>query len=63
MAIFIDIEELERIFNTSYYNSTLRGPEIARIIRIRFGQQEQKSAVNARNSKGSGFIQDGLPED
>jgi hypothetical protein len=51
------------MFKSTYRNSYLRGDEIARIIEIRYGQQEQKSAAYAGNSKSSGLLQDGLPED
>ena len=50
------------MFKSTYRNSYLRGDEIARIIEIRYGQ-EQKSAAYAGNSKSSGLLQDGLPED
>jgi|GEM_PF-2543735 len=63
MPTYIDVEDVAIIFETSYYKSTLSGPEVARILRIRFGQQDKKPNVNARNGKSSGFIQDGLPED
>jgi hypothetical protein len=61
--VYIDIDAVITMFKSTYRNSYLRGDEIARIIEIRYGQQEQKSAAYAGNSKGSGLLQDGLPED
>ena len=61
--VYIDIDSVITIFKSTYRNSYLRGDEIARIIEIRYGQQEQKSAAYAGNSKSSGLLQDGLPED
>ena len=61
--VYIDIDAVITMFKSTYRNSYLRGDEIARIIEIRYGQQEQKSAAYAENSKGSGLLQDGLPED
>lgn len=61
--VYIDIDAVITMFKSTYRNSYLRGDEIARIIEIRYGQQEQKSESYARNSKGSGLLQDGLPED
>ena len=63
MKSYIDLEQLIVMFKSTYRNSYLRGDEIARILEVRFGQQDQKSAAYARNSKDSGFLQDGLPED
>jgi hypothetical protein len=63
MPSYIDIEAVKLMFQSTYRNSYLRGDEIAKIIEIRYGQKDQKSATNARNSKSSGFLQDGLPED
>jgi hypothetical protein len=63
MAVYIDLEAVITMFKSTYRNSYLRGDEIARIIELRYGQQEQKSAAYARDSKGSGLLQDGLPED
>lgn len=63
MKSYIDLEQLIVMFKSTYRNSYLRGDEIAKILELRFGQQDQKSATNARNSKNSGFLQDGLPED
>jgi hypothetical protein len=63
MKSYIDLEQLVVMFKSTYRNSYLRGDEIAKILEVRFGQQEQKSSAYARNSKDSGFLQDGLPED
>ena len=60
--VYIDIDSVITMFKSTYRNSYLRGDEIARIIEIRYGQ-EQKSAAYAGNSKSSGLLQDGLPED
>jgi hypothetical protein len=61
--VYIDIEAVITMFKSTYRNSYLRGDEIARIIELRYGQQEQKSSAYARDSKSSGLLQDGLPED
>lgn len=63
MPTYIDIEAVKLMFNTSYRFSTLRGDEIAKILEIRFGQGHKKPITDARNSKSSGLLQDGLPED
>jgi len=63
MAVYIDIEAVITMFKSTYRNSYLRGDEIARIIELRYGQQEQKSSSYARDGKSSGLLQDGLPED
>jgi hypothetical protein len=63
MPVYIDLEELKILFGSTYRHSTLRGDEWIRILNIRYGQQEQKSAAYARDSKSSGFVSDGLPED
>ena len=63
MPVFTDIQAVITMFKSTYRNSYLRGDEIARILEIRYGQQEQKSSSYAASSKGSGFLQDGLPED
>ena len=63
MPIYIDKDAILTMFKSTYRNSYLRGDEIAKIIEIRYGQQEQKSAAYAGNSKSSGLLQDGLPED
>jgi hypothetical protein len=63
MPSYIDINAVITMFKSTYRNSYLRGDEIARIIELRYGQKDQKSIVNATNSKSSGFLQDGLPED
>ena len=63
MPIYIDKDAILTMFKSTYRNSYLRGDEIAKIIEIRYGQQEQKSATYAGNSKSSGLLQDGLPED
>jgi len=61
--VYIDIEAVITMFKSTYRNSYLRGDEIARIIELRYGQQEQKSSAYARDGKSSGLLQDGLPED
>ena len=63
MAVYIDIDAVVTMFKSTYRNSYLRGDEIARIIELRYGQQEQKSAAYARDSKNSRPLQDCLPED
>jgi len=63
MATYINLEELITLVTSTYGRSTLTGNEWAKIFRIRYGQQDKKPNVNARDSKGSGFLQDGLPED
>jgi hypothetical protein len=63
MKSYIDLEQLIVMFKSTYRNSYLRGDEIAKILEVRFGQQDQKQNVNAGNRQSSGFIQDGLPED
>lgn len=63
MTSYIDLQQLIVMFKSTYRNSYLRGDEIAKILEVRFGQQEQKSGANARNGQNSGFISDGLPED
>ena len=63
MPVYIDIESVTTMFKSTYRNSYLRGDEVAKILEIRYGQQEQKSAAYAGNSKSSGLLQDGLPED
>jgi hypothetical protein len=63
MPVFIDIDAVITMFKSTYRNSYLRGDEIARIIGLRYGQQEQKSSSYARNGQNSGQLQDGLPED
>jgi hypothetical protein len=63
MKSYIDLEQLIVMFKSTYRNSYLRGDEVAKILEVRFGQQDQKQNVNAGNRQGSGFIQDGLPED
>ena len=61
--VYIDIEAVITMFKSTYRNSYLRGDEVARIIGLRYGQQDQKSSVNARDSKAGRPLQDGLPED
>jgi hypothetical protein len=63
MKSYIDLEQLIVMFKSTYRNSYLRGDEVAKILEVRFGQQEQKQATNAGNNKDSRFLQDGLPED
>ena len=61
--VYIDIEAVITMFKSTYRNSYLRGDEIARIIELRYGQQEQKSAAYAKDGKIGRPLQDGLPED
>jgi hypothetical protein len=61
--VYIDIEAVITMFKSTYRNSYLRGDEIARIIELRYGQQDQKQTANARDGKSGGFLQGGLPED
>ena len=63
MKSYIDLEQLIVMFKSTYRNSYLRGDEVAKILEVRFGQQEQKQTANAGNSKDIRFLQDGLPED
>jgi len=63
MAIYIDLEAVITMFKSTYRNSYLRGDEVAKIMEIRYGQQDQKSSSYARDGKSSGLLQDGLPED
>jgi hypothetical protein len=63
MPSYIDIEAVKLMFKSTYRNSYLRGDEVAKILEIRFGQQEQKSSSYARDGKNNRPIQDGLPED
>ena len=58
MAIYIDLEELKILMGITYRNSTLRGDEWIRILNIRYGQQEQKSAAYAKDGKNSGLDED-----
>ena len=61
--VYIDIEAVITMFKSTYRNSYLRGDEIAKIIELRYGQQEQKSSSHARDSKSIRPLQDGLPKD
>ena len=61
--VYIDIEAVITMFKSTYRNSYLRGDEIAKIIELRYGQQDQKSSAYARDSKGNRLLSDGLPED
>jgi hypothetical protein len=63
MTNYIDLQQLIVMFKSTYRNSYLRGDEIAKILEIRFGSQDQKSAAYARNRQNSGHLPDGLPED
>ena len=63
MPVYIDIESVTTMFKSTYRNSYLRGDEVAKILEIRYGQQEQKSSSYARDSKSSRPLQDGLSED
>jgi len=58
MAVYIDIEAVITMFKSTYRNSYLRGDEIARIIELRYGQQEQKSSSYAKDGKSSGLDED-----
>jgi hypothetical protein len=61
--VYIDIQSVITMFKSTYRNSYLRGDEIAKIIELRYGQNDQKSSAYARNSKSNRPLQDGLPED
>ena len=63
MPIYIDKDAILTMFKSTYRNSYLRGDEIAKIIEIRYGQQEQKSGAYARDSQSGRPLQDSLPED
>jgi hypothetical protein len=64
MSTYIDISAVITMFQSTYRNSYLRGDEVAKILEIRYANQDQqKSTANARNGKSSGLLQDGLPED
>ena len=56
MPKYIEISALTTMFRTSYRHSALRGDEIARIIEIRFGNQEayQKPTIDAPYSENGG---------
>jgi AICAR transformylase/IMP cyclohydrolase PurH len=61
--VYIDIQSVITMFKSTYRNSYLRGDEIAKIIEMRYGQNDQKSPAYARDSKSNRPLQDGLPED
>lgn len=45
---FISIDTIITMFKTTYKNSYLRGDEIARILEVRYGREdEEESKVNA----------------
>jgi len=56
--VYIDIEAVITMFKSTYRNSYLRGDEIARIIELRYGQQDQKSHSYAKDGKNSGLDED-----
>jgi hypothetical protein len=58
MPVFIDIEAVKLMFQSTYRNSYLRGDEVAKILDIRYGQQKQKPITNARDGKDSGLDED-----
>lgn len=58
MAIYIDLEAVITMFKSTYRNSYLRGDEVAKIMEIRYGQQDQKSAAYAKDGKSSGLDED-----
>jgi hypothetical protein len=39
------------MFKTTYAHSYLRGDEIARILQVRYGEENQKSSTNAQHSE------------
>jgi hypothetical protein len=49
--IFVDIETIILMFKTTYAHSYLRGDEVARILEVRYGQEKQKSAIDAKDSE------------
>jgi hypothetical protein len=54
---YIDIETIITMFRSTYKNSYLRGDEIARILQVRYGDDEsdEQSKVNASYRSGSGL--------
>ena len=55
---FIDIETIITMFRSIYKNSYLRGDEIARILEVRYGQEDdEQSKVNAAYRQDSGLAQ------
>lgn len=54
---FIEIETLITMFRSTYKNSYLRGDEIARILQVRYGDDEgdEQSKVNASYRTSSGL--------
>lgn len=48
--IFVDIDTIITMFKTTYFNSQLTGAEIARILEIRYGQN-QKPQTHAPRSE------------
>jgi hypothetical protein len=45
---YIDIETLIVMFSTTYKNSILKGEEVARILEVRYGREdEEQSKANA----------------
>ena len=53
---FIDIETIITMFRSTYKNSYLRGDEIARILEVRYGQEDdEQSKVNAAYRQDSGL--------
>jgi hypothetical protein len=56
MTKFIDIEAIITMFKSTYKNSYLRGDEVARIIEVRYGREdEEESKVNASYRLDSGL--------
>lgn len=56
MTKFIDIETLVTMFKSTYKNSYLRGDEIARILEVRYGREdEEQSKANAAYRSDSGL--------
>ena len=58
MTKYIDIETLMTMFRSTYKNSYLRGDEIARILEVRYGREdEEQSKVNAAYRQDSGLAE------
>lgn len=59
MKSYIDLEQLIVMFKSTYRHSYLRGDEIAKILEVRFGQQnDKKPTTDARGLPNSGLDED-----
>jgi hypothetical protein len=61
MSIFIDLDAVKTMFSSTYRNSYFNGNEIAKILEVRYGKEEQKQTFNATNSNNSGQISGSIP--